>query len=55
MDDVGPELLDKGDVLVLSRSFRSERDLTYGVGDTETTSDDAAGSEEPVGAAEPTV
>jgi len=54
MDDVGPGLLDKGDVLVLSRSFRSGEKVTYGVGDTDTASEDGLGSEGPVGSEDPT-
>jgi len=54
MDDVGPVLLDKGDVLVLSRSFRSGEKVTYGVGDIDTASEDGLGSEVPVGSEDPT-
>ena len=54
MDDVGPVLLDKGDVLVLSRSFRSDEKVTYGVGDIDTASEDGVGSEVPVGSEDPT-
>lgn len=54
MDDVGPVLLDKGDELVLSRSFRSGEKVTYGVGDIDTASEDVLGSDVPVGSEDPT-